>query len=153
MSGEALARAAQSYVGARFRLHGRDPVTGFDCLGLVLVAMGEIGRPVRLPLRYGLRNLEPERFLRLAESAGFVEAADLALEPGDVLALEPGPAQLHLAVVVPGGAVHAHAGLRRVVRTPFPLAWPIVGHWRLGGVDKTGADVLLFEPGPAIDQL
>ena len=45
MSGEALACAAESYIGARFRLHGRDPVTGFDCLGLVLVAMRDIGRP------------------------------------------------------------------------------------------------------------
>lgn len=133
MSGEALARAAESYVGAGFRLHGRDPLTGFDCLGLVLVALGDIGKPVGFPLRYGLRNLDSQRFLRLAESAGFVEAADLSLDHGDVLALEPGPAQLHLAIVIPGGVVHAHAGLGRVVRTPFPLPWPIAGHWRLIG--------------------
>lgn len=131
MSGEALAKAALSYVGAGFRLHGRDPVTGFDCLGLVLMAMRDIGRPVRMPLRYGLRTIAPERYLRLADSAGFVEAADLEVRDGDVLALEPGPAQLHLAVVVPGGIVHAHAGLRRVVLTPFPLPWPVARQWRL----------------------
>jgi len=130
MNGEALARAAESYLGARFRLHGRDPITGFDCLGLVLVAMADIGRPVRLPLRYGLRTVAPERYLKLADSAGFVAAAGKPLELGDGLALEPGPAQIHLAIVGPGGVVHAHAGLRRVVRTPLPLPWPIVGHWR-----------------------
>ena len=131
MSGEALACAAESYIGARFRLHGRDPVTGFDCLGLVLVAMRDIGRPVRMPLRYGLRTADPERYLRLAESAGFVEVTVPSAERGDIVAIEPGPAQLHLAVVVSGGVVHAHAGLRRVVRTPSPLPWPVVGHWRL----------------------
>lgn len=131
MTGAALAQAAESYLGATFRLHGRDPLTGFDCLGLVLMAMADIGRPVRMPIRYGLRNLEPERFLRLPENAGFVEAADNTLEDGDVLLLAAGPAQLHVAVAVPQGIVHAHAGLRRIVRTPFPLPWPIIGHWRL----------------------
>ena len=128
-----LAQAAESFIGARFRLHGRDPVTGFDCLGLVLVALAEIGRPVRMPLRYALRNLDPDRFRRLPEVAGLVEAADNSLEDGDVLALEPGPAQVHLAIVVRGGIVHAHAGLQRVVHTPFPLPWQIVGQWRLAG--------------------
>ncbi len=125
-----LARAAESYVGAAFRLHGRDPVTGFDCVGLVLAAMAAIGRPVRLPLRYGLRNSDTQRFLRLATMAGFAETA-APFEPGDVLVLKPGPGQLHLAVVVPGGVVHAHAGLRRVVHAPFPLCWPVAGQWRL----------------------
>jgi len=131
MTGEALARAVESYVGAWFRLHGRDPRTGLDCLGLVLVAMRDIGRPVRMPVSYGLRNLDPGRFLRLPAAAGLVEAT-APLEPGDVLMLEPGPAQLHVAIAaVGGGIIHAHAGLRRVVRTPSPLPWPLVGQWRL----------------------
>lgn len=134
MSGLELAYAAESFLGASFRLHGRDPLTGFDCLGLVLVAMAEIGRPVHLAISYGLRNLEPERFLRLAEAAGFVET-DSSLEAGDVLLLAVGPAQLHVAIVgVAGGIVHAHAGLRRVVHTPFPLSWPVVRQWRLRAV-------------------
>ena len=133
MSGLALAWAAEGFLGAAFRLHGRDPLTGFDCLGLVLVALAEIGRPVHLVASYGLRNLEPERFLRLPEAAGFVEA-DTPLEPGDVLLLGTGPAHLHLAIVgVEGGIVHAHAGLGRVVHTPFPLPWPVIGQWRLRG--------------------
>ena len=132
MSGNELAHAAAGFVGASFRLHGRDPIMGLDCVGLVLLAMAEIGRPVRLPVSYQLRNLEPERFLQLPAAAGFVEPTDTELEHGDVLVFAPGAAQLHLAIVaVGGGIVHAHAGLRRVVHTPFPLPWPIVGHWRL----------------------
>lgn len=140
MSGPDLAQAAESYIGATFRLHGRDRITGFDCLGLVLVALADIGRPVRLPLRYALRNRDLERFERLPRAAGLREVWEPEAEPGDVLLLEPGPAQLNLAIVgVDGGAVHAHAGLRRVVRTPFPLPWPIVGHWRLAGYNETSA--------------
>jgi len=132
MSGNELAHAAESFVGASFRLHGRDPIMGLDCVGLVLMAMAEIGRPVRLPVSYALRNLEPERFLQLPTAAGFVEADHAEIENGDVLVFAPGPAQLHLAIVaIGGGIIHAHAGLRRVVRTPFPLPWPVIGHWRL----------------------
>ena len=131
MSGLALALAAESFLGASFRLHGREPLPGFDCVGLVLFAMAEIGRPVHLAISYGLRNLEPERFYRLPELAGFIETDDPP-EAGDVLLLDGGPAQLHVAVVsLSDGIVHAHAGLRRVVHTPFPLPWPVVGQWRL----------------------
>ena len=132
MSGNELAHAAEGFIGASFRLHGRTPIVGLDGVGLVLLAMAEVGRPVRLPVSYQLRNLEPERFLQLPAAAGFVEANDAELEHGDVLVLAPAPAQLHLAIVaIGGGIIHAHAGLRRVVHTPFPLPWPIVGHWRL----------------------
>jgi cell wall-associated NlpC family hydrolase len=132
MSGNELAHAAERFVGASFRLHGRDPIMGLDCVGLVLLAMAEIGRPVRLPVSYALRNLEPERLLQLPRTAGLFEPDDPKLEQGDVLAFTPGPAQLHLAIVAASrGIIHAHAGLRRVLRTPFPLPWPIIGHWRL----------------------
>jgi len=124
-----LAEAAERYVGASFRPDGRDPVTGFDCLGLVLVALNDIGRPVRMPGRR-LRTLRPQRLLHLPDEAGLVEVI-APFEPGDVLLFEPGPAQLHLGIAaLDGGLVHAHAGLRRVVRTPFPLPWPTVRQWR-----------------------
>ena len=32
---------ARGCVGARFRLHGRDPATGLDCVGLAAIAIGE----------------------------------------------------------------------------------------------------------------
>jgi cell wall-associated NlpC family hydrolase len=131
MSGGELARAAERYVGAAFRPHGRDPITGFDCLGLVLMAMADIGRPIRFPLRYALRNRDLGRFERLPAKFGLAEV-EAPFEAGDMLLLETGPAQLHLAIIAgEGGIVHAHAGLRRVVHTPFPVPWPIVRQWRL----------------------
>ncbi len=34
-----LAAAALNLIGTPFRLHGRDPATGLDCVGLVAEAM------------------------------------------------------------------------------------------------------------------
>ena len=39
----ALARAAAGCLGVRFRLHGRDPATGLDCLGLLGAALVATG--------------------------------------------------------------------------------------------------------------
>ena len=53
-------------------------------------------------------------------------------EAGDLLLCVSGPGQLHLAIQVEGGIVHADAGLRRVVERPGEIPWPVVGAWRLG---------------------
>ncbi len=41
---EAFAEAAESLVGIRFRLFGRDPAYGLDCVGLVAAALARSGR-------------------------------------------------------------------------------------------------------------
>ena len=53
---EDFARAAEALAGARFRLHGRDRSTGLDCVGLVGLALADIGMPVQFPAGYRLRN-------------------------------------------------------------------------------------------------
>lgn len=131
MNGVALALAAEALIGTRFRLHGRDPATGLDCVGLVAAALEAIGRPASAPSAYGLRNRDIAAVLAFAPRAGFGEISGPAL-PGDVLLVRAGPLQEHLLIAAPGGRfVHAHAGLRRVVATPGPLACPILRHWRL----------------------
>lgn len=130
-TGLALANAAASLAGTPFRLHGRDPLNGLDCVGLVLVALRLVGRPVQPILDYGLRNLDLARFTPLFSHCGFVPCIG-PVAPGDLLQVQPGPAQLHLLIAASTDSfVHAHAGLRRVVMTPGPLCWPIVAHWRL----------------------
>ena len=52
---------------------------------------------------------------------------------GDLLLCRSGPGQLHLAVGVDGGIVHADAGLRRVVERPGAVPWPVLGVWRWEG--------------------
>lgn len=125
MSGgiEVVARA-RVIVGAPFRLHGRCAVSGVDCVGLAVLALGRGG-----PDAYGLRMGDVARAEGWLRAAG-LRAVDVAV-PGDVLLVRPGPLQLHLMICAPGGFVHAHAGLRRVVEMPGASPWPIVGCWRI----------------------
>jgi cell wall-associated NlpC family hydrolase len=129
MSGKALAAAAERLVGSPFRLHGRCPERGLDCVGLVLVALDAAGRRARIP-PYRLRMLEIGGLVAAACDAGLIEASG-PVAPGDVLLVRPGPAQHHLAIAASGGGfVHAHGGLGRVVLTPT-LPWPEERRWRL----------------------
>lgn len=126
MTGHRVARAAEALIGTRFRLHGRDPATGLDCVGLVAAALGITAAPSG----YGLRNRDVTAALAFAPGAGLIESAG-AIEPGDVLLVRPGTVQSHLLIAdTRGGFVHAHAGLRRVVAMPGPLPWPVERHWR-----------------------
>lgn len=132
MTGLVLARAAESLVGCPFCLHGRDPVTGLDCIGLIECALARIGRKSLFPNGYALRtgvwpNLEHE-----AESRGFGVASG-ALRPGDVMLFKPSPSQLHFTIagVREGTWVEAHAGLRRVVVTAISDQFPLIRRWRL----------------------
>jgi hypothetical protein len=129
--GRAFAEAAAGFIGAPFSLHGRHRATGLDCVGLVVAALKEIGREVEVPTDYGLRNSSIDRFLPALGRAGFAPC-DQCLASGDLLLVQTGPAQFHLLVAAsPSGFIHAHAGLRRIVATPAPLAWPETGRWHL----------------------
>lgn len=113
--------AARAAVGVRFRLHGRDPATGLDCVGLVALATG-----CAAPTGYPLRGGEPGRI------AGMLDAVLMRgeLAAGAVLLMRTGPGQLHLGVWTGSGLIHADAGLARVVERPGVVAWPLLGIWR-----------------------
>lgn len=129
--GEALFTAAMRLLGAPFRLHGRDPVTGLDCIGLLAAGLAAIGRVAPSPAGYSLRWDDLAAMDRTAKAAGLARAQGAA-RPGDVLLLRAGPAQLHLAIAAHRHmAIHAHAGLQRVVLSSIPDDWPLIRHWRL----------------------
>jgi len=121
MSGAVV--AARALVGVPFRLHGRSPERGLDCVGLAALVLRRAA-----PEGYGLRSGDEGRASEWLRAAGLqrVEAA----REGDLALVRPGPLQLHLMIVVPGGHVHAHAGVGRVVEMPGPSPWPVIGYWR-----------------------
>lgn len=130
-NGSAVAEAALGLVGCRFRLHGRDPATGLDCIGLVHAAHNAAGARAVAPHGYGLRNIAIDSWLPFAAQSGLV-AAPGPIRAGDVLLLALGYAQHHLVIAIDAGSVvHAHAGLRRVVRQPREPAWQIEAAWCL----------------------
>lgn len=131
VAGSRLAEAAAGFLGTRFRLHGRDPEMGLDCVGLLDASLRQMGRSPDLPSGYQLRNASVERWTVFAFASGFGSVVG-PVRRGDVLLLTPGPAQHHLVIVDDmTSAIHAHASLRRVVRQQivFPLSPP--HHWRL----------------------
>lgn len=131
MSGDQIARAALALTGVRFRLHGRDPISGLDCLGLVGCALKAAGlRPV-LPRSSALRQrIGVERYFHFASDSGLAEIKGPVLA-GDIILFALTGAQHHLAVATGlDGIVHAHAGLRRVVYGPPGSDWRILRVWR-----------------------
>lgn len=123
---EAIVATARALIGVRFRPQGRSPETGLDCVGLVAAA---IGAPPPAA-DYALRGGSPERIAAALGREGLVQVA--AAEPGDVLVMRPGPAQLHLGIRTAEGLVHGDAALRRIVERPLPVPWPVLHIWRRG---------------------
>ncbi|RYY46820.1 MAG: peptidoglycan endopeptidase [Sphingomonadales bacterium] len=115
---------ARATIGARFRLHGRDPDTGLDCIGLAAIGMGAVA----VPTGYRLRNADAARVGAFVAAMGLAVAADR--RAGDLLLVRPGPGQLHLAIDSGDGVIHADAVLRRVVERPGAIPWPVIGRWR-----------------------
>ncbi|HUD93436.1 peptidoglycan endopeptidase [Sphingobium sp.] len=113
---------ARTLVGVPFRLHGRGR-DGLDCVGLAALALGRTG----VTNAYGLRSGDAVRAEIWLRAAGLrpVEHGGA----GDLALVRPGPLQLHLMIATGDGFVHAHAGLGRVVETPGPSPWPVLGWW------------------------
>lgn len=131
--GADIAVRALDLVGVPFQLRGRRPEVGLDCIGVVAVALAGCGDAIEIPCDYTLRGNYLGRISAFLDRDCFSRMSNENMEAGDILLCQPAVRQLHLAVVTHVGAVHAHAGLRRVVLTPLPLPWPVVGHWRCFG--------------------
>lgn len=122
-----LAAAALDLIGTPFRLHGRDPATGLDCVGLVAEAMRRAGFHPLPPGGYGLRAMSIGPLVPHARASGLVPVP----RDGDIVLARVSPVQAHLLIAAPGGFVHAHAGFRRVTFLPGPLPWPVPLEWRI----------------------
>lgn len=123
-----IAAEALALVGTPFRLRGRDPRVGLDCVGLALLALARAGVPVSEPPPYQLRGTSRDRAEAVLRRGGLVPVAHE--RSGDLLLVESGPMQLHLMIRAGEAHVHAHAGLGRVVAMPLPALWPVTGIWR-----------------------
>ncbi|WP_144095820.1 NlpC/P60 family protein [Croceicoccus sediminis] len=130
MTDPAAATAALELVGAPFRLRGRDPATGLDCLGVVVHVLGRIGGNACIAKAYGLRNSDIKGLLEDAEASGLVPTRGRAA-PGTVVLFDLGAGQHHLAIAAGNECfVHAHAGLRKVVYGKIDPSWKTVATWR-----------------------
>lgn len=122
--------AARALIGVPFRLQGRNPAVGLDCVGLVWAAYAEAGHVLRAPAHYPLRGWERERIEAVLVGAGFHRVTDPC--DGDVALIALAARQFHLGIIGAASFVHAHAGLRRVVETPLD-GLTHATRWRLCG--------------------
>ncbi len=129
-----IAARARQQVGTPFKLHGRSAGKELDCVGLVAHAIAPICEQREIPRDYMLRGDFSERIAAFMKCAGLRSVA-AAKQPviGDILLAQAGPRQQHLMIMASDGLVHAHAGLRRVVLTPWPSPWNILHIWRAEG--------------------
>lgn len=125
---ERVAAAALDLVGARFRPHGRDPRFGLDCVGLAACALRAGGYRGAVPDGYALRRGDAARVRALIDGLGLIEGIG---GPGELLLCASAAGQLHLAISISGGLVHADALLRRVVMRPGDVPWPVLARRRL----------------------
>jgi len=116
---------ARALLDVPFRLHGRAPEFGLDCVGLVAVAYG-LNRNV--PTGYGLRSRDLAHWERIIRAQGFARRR-AGWRRGDLLVVCPGPAQIHLGVWTGESLIHADAGLGRIVETPGIPRWPVLSAW------------------------
>ena len=128
-----IAACAGTLLDAPFRLHGRSVDTGLDCVGVVALCLCEAGRGFEAPLNYSMRGAFEERATAYFEGARFQNVEDASWVAGDILLLRPSARQIHFAVLMQSGAVHAHMSLRRVVLTPLPLPYCKIAQWRFQG--------------------
>ena len=129
-----IAERAQEAIGLHFRLHGRSIGTGLDCVGLIAHAIKPIIMDIEIPRNYSLRfddiNIpiaffEAHNFERIDSEQGFLT--------GDIAIIAPAAQQLHFIIIAQDGYIHAHSGLRKIVKTNFPILSPVKAAWRYAG--------------------
>ncbi len=120
---QAVARA-RAVLGTRFRFQGRD-ADGLDCVGLVAHAYQQTD----IPADYALRSADIGRWSAYLDTR--FDRCRQPLDPGNILLMQAGPALLHLGLWAGASLIHADGRLRRVVETPGPPGWPILGQWQM----------------------
>ena len=92
--------------------------------------MRRLEKPLVRPIGYPLRGWSRDRIEAGLAAAGFVPVAGEG-RAGDVALILFDAGQFHLGLIGPESLVHAHAGLRRVVETPFDAMECGAARWRL----------------------
>ncbi len=116
---------ARALLGTCFRLHGRDPSTGLDCVGLVAAAYDVRGT---VPTGYPLRGGQTRDYVAIIDKFAPRRVSGPP-RPGDILFIAISSTQHHLGLWTGYSLIHAHAGLRSVVETPGIVRDNIIAAW------------------------
>lgn len=123
---DAICRA-EALIGTPFRLQGRDPASGLDCVGLVLKSFALCEE--RFPRAYSLARHSLIEMDDCARSC-FRRVARTQARRGDVLVFKVGERRLHVALHAGDRFIQADAAIGRVVERPLPAEWPLMRVYR-----------------------
>ena len=125
-----IVERAESQLGVPFRLHGRAPGRGLDCIGFAAYSLFGAPGLSEIPASYRIRGHYEDWLTTELQNLGLIrQSLDESRGLGDLIVFRPAARQVHLGIVARGGIVHAHAGLRKIVVTPNPPG-SVIGHWR-----------------------
>lgn len=130
---------ARSVLGTRFRHQGRTPAQGFDCIGLVVWTLTQLGL-LQVDRTDYSRRPRPEEMT--AALQGHLIAVPLdQVQPGDVLRFKSGldGEPVHVGFATDRGVLHATATQRAVVEHRLDTLWTaqLVEAYRIPGLEDT----------------
>jgi cell wall-associated NlpC family hydrolase len=114
--------AARTCLGAQFRLQGRHPKTGLDCIGLIIWSARQCGLTLPDAQDYILTD-NPERLDRALLIAPITPIDPADHVAGDFVRLLSSGQPLHLAICGGGTLIHADIRCRKVVEHRLNQDW------------------------------
>jgi cell wall-associated NlpC family hydrolase len=114
--------AARTCIGVTFKLQGRNPDIGLDCIGLVVWAAAQCGLIVPDAQDYLLSD-NPERLDKGLLAAPLKPVDFTHLMSGDILRLLSNGQTLHLAIYGEASLIHADIRCRKVVEQRLTQDW------------------------------
>ena len=123
-----LADHARAYLKVPFRHQGRDPATGIDCIGLLVLACRDAGRLDKVEMDFTGYSRDPhDGLLEQHLERVFGPPVD-DMRPGDIVALKYGGPIRHVGIVgdyLYGGLslIHTDSRLGRVTEHRIDERW------------------------------
>jgi len=137
LNGARIVAVARDCIDAPFRVQGRHPATGLDCIGLIVW----VGRQLDIVLEdrrdYTLSSASEPLVAGLL-GAGLLPSPDPV--QGDVVLFRFDAQRRHLGIASDTGLIHAHAGLRRVCEHRLEPDWraAVEACFRYPGISGSG---------------
>jgi len=137
---KAFIEAARQYKDCPFRHQGRNPESGLDCVGVIVLAAQEVLGWTEGPRDYPNRPTSEIAFSRAAQFAMRISPGDA--RPGDVVQMRSGDHTTHFGILTDTGLIHATSTGGKVVEHIFkrdPVEslkrFGVKAWWRLNGMD------------------
>jgi hypothetical protein len=131
ISRDDVIKVARSYIGVKFRLHGRDR-TGLDCVGLIFRVLQDLGIELPDDANY-TRNIESEKLNAIIEAHSTLAPSGV-FRTGQLLKIRQFVFPMHTAfLAIEKGrmtVIHANVKRQQVLEQEFSMWKELVMEYR-----------------------